>query len=492
MTPSARLNSPDREFFHLVSDAAFSNPFSAERTDLDRRIFGGEVPAVDKVRDKSISKVMERVAKLDEDGKADFRLYSGKDRELVRSTLLFETYYRFNSDFDNLVLEQINSGDTPCAVPFAGDAFALFRKRGFSSEESLQYFAFFYQIRRAFYFIDHGLSGRSRSMEDLRCHLWNNIFTHDIRWYEDSLWDRMEDFSTFLFGETGAGKGSAAAAIGRSGFIPFDNNKKRFTDSFTKNFIPINLSQFPESLIESELFGHKKGSFTGAIDTHQGVFSRCTRHGSIFLDEIGDASIPVQIKLLHVLQERSFSAVGDHEHQRFHGRVIAATNKSLDQLRNEGRIRDDFFYRLCSDVITVPPLRQRLKEDPGELDLLLERTIRRITGKSSPDVFKTVKKIMEKEPGPEYPWPGNVRELEQAVRRILLTGRYSGDTREVPAGPHARLVKGVDNETIDAQGLLSAYCSILYERHRTYEEVARISGLDRRTVKKYIQEAPPE
>jgi hypothetical protein len=489
MVKSVRLSAADREFFQLVSDAAFSNPFSTERTDLDRRIFGMSDPVDDKVRSKAILRVMNRVARLDKVGKADFRLYSGRERELVRSTLLFEIYHRFNADFDTLVLEQISKGDIPCQVSFATDAIALLKKRGLTTEESLQYFAFFYQIRRAFYFIDHSLKGQSRSMEQLKCHLWNNIFTNDIRWFENSLWNRMEDFSTFLFGETGTGKGSTAAAIGRSGFIPFDVKKKQFSESFTKNFISINLSQFPESLIESELFGHKKGSFTGAVDTHQGVFSRCTPHGSIFLDEIGDASIPVQIKLLQVLQERSFLAVGDHRQQRFHGRVIAATNKSLDLLRNEGKFRDDFFYRLCSDVITVPPLRQRLKEESGELDLLLAHTLQRIIGDHSLGLLKTVKKILEKEPGRDYPWPGNVRELEQAVRRILLTGRYSGDTREVPAGTRDRLMEGIDNETIDAQRLLSAYCSILYERHRTYEEVARISGLDRRTVKKYIQGA---
>ncbi len=134
-------------------------------------------------------------------------------------------------------------------------------------------------------------------MRNLRLHLWNNVFTHDIRWYEQYLWNRMEDFSTLLLGETGTGKGTAAAAIGRSGFIPYDEKKGCFTESFTRNFIAINLSQFAESLIESELFGHKKGAFTGAVEHHDGVFTRCTPYGSIFLDEVGDISVPIQVKL---------------------------------------------------------------------------------------------------------------------------------------------------------------------------------------------------
>lgn len=490
MASKITLSASNREFFQLVRDAAFSNPFSTERSALDKKIFGIQTPGDSGLRQRAVSRVISRVARLHEERKADIRLYTGKDRELIRSTLLFEAYHRFNTDFDNLVLQQIDKGNALCRVPFAETALTLLMKRGFSTDESLQYLAFFYQIRRAIYFIEQSLKGASPSMRQLKCHLWNNIFTDDIRWYEHSLWNRMEDFSTFLFGETGAGKGSAAAAIGRSGFIPYDETKNCFAESFTKNFISINLSQFSETLIESELFGHRKGSFTGAIDTHQGVLSRCTPHGTIFLDEIGDVSIPVQIKLLQVLQERSFSAVGDHKLKRFHGRVIAATNQPLNNMRSEGKLRDDFFYRLCSDVITVPPLRQRLKEDPKELDLLIEHTLHRIVGTPSPEMFKAVKQALEKKPGKVYPWPGNVRELEQAVRRILIMGSYDGDSKQISMNAQQMLLKGINNESVDAQGVLSAYCSILYDRYGTYEEVARISGLDRRTAKKYIEARP--
>lgn len=486
MNRRAQLSPPNREFFRNVSDAAFSNPFGPERADLDQKIFGSSNRSDDAARDGAILKVMESVAELDREGRADFRLYFGEELEAVRNTLLFETYHRFTSDFDNLILEQISKRDTPCRVPFAADTLALLGKRGFTHEEALQYFGFFYQIRRAFYFIDQSLKGRCDSMKELKKHLWNNLFTSNIRWYGNSLWNRMEDFSTFLFGETGTGKGSAAAAIGRSGFIPFNEEENRFAESFTRNFISINLSQYPETIIESELFGHRKGSFTGAIDSHQGVFSRCTPFGSIFLDEVGEISIPVQIKLLQVLQGRSFTAVGDHKPQRFYGRVIAATNRSLDGLRAAGIFRDDFYYRLCSDIITVPPLRQRLREDPGELDLLLEFTIQRIAGKASRDLLEPVKRSLKKDPGFNYQWPGNVRELEQAIRRIILTGSYNGDTRRHATSPEDRLMHEMNAGSLNAQEILSSYCSMLYSRHNTYEKVAQITGLDRRTVKKYI------
>jgi len=325
-------------------------------------------------------------------------------------------------------------------------------------------------------------------MHTLRLNLWNNVFTCNIGLYDSHLWQRMEDFSTLLLGETGTGKGAAAAAIGRSCFIPFDPAKGRFTESFTRNFISMNLSQYPETLIESELFGHRKGAFTGAVENHEGVFSRCSPHGSIFLDEIGDLSVPVQIKLLQVLQDRTFSPVGSHERLRFHGRVIAATNRPLDEMRRSGQFRDDFYYRLCSDTITVPPLRRRVAESPGELEVMIAHLLEKMLGEAREDIVSLVIDVLRRDLPPGYSWPGNVRELEQAVRRILLTRTYSGDTS---AGVATGLVSaGMAEGTIDAHTLLANYCRQLYARFGTYEEVARCMRLDRRTVKKYLQGAP--
>jgi transcriptional regulator with GAF, ATPase, and Fis domain len=362
----------------------------------------------------------------------------------------------------------------------------LFARRGFTPDEARRYFAIFYQIRRAFHFIHRGLVGTSDCMKQLRRHLWNNVFTHDIRLYERHLWNRMEDFSTVLLGETGTGKGTAAAAIGRSGFIPFDEKRGGFAESFTRSFIALNLSQFPETLIESELFGHKKGAFTGAVESHEGVFARCSPFGAIFLDEVGEVSVPVQIKLLQVLQERTFSPVGGHEKLRFRGRVIAATNKPLDQLRGGGQFRDDFFYRLCSDVITVPPLRQRIQEDPRELNDLIGLILQRLTGETSVEVIGMVRGILDSSLGKGYAWPGNVRELEQAVRRILLTRHYEGDHKAITPDLRSELVAGIESGALDADAVLSGYCRLLHERHGTYEEVARRTNLDRRTVKAYL------
>jgi transcriptional regulator with PAS, ATPase and Fis domain len=199
----------------------------------------------------------------------------------------------------------------------------------------------------------------------------------------------------------------------------------------------------------------------------------------------------VQIKLLQVLQERTFSPVGSHEKLRFRGRVIAATNKPLDQLRATGQFRDDFYYRLCSDVITVPPLRQRIAEDPRELDDLVAHLVLRLTGEKSTEAVDLVHSVIDGSLGRNYPWPGNVRELEQAVRRILLTKHYEGDHKAVAPDLQSRLRDGIDHGSVDADTLLSGYCQLLYERHGTYEEVARRTKLDRRTAKAYLEKRAP-
>jgi DNA-binding NtrC family response regulator len=490
MANPMRLSTVDRDFFRLINEVGSTNFFSAKRLEIERRITDGKndigednsVPLV-------ILNVLRRVKELEKTGKVNWRGYCEEDSRLLHGVLLFDVYYRFTEAFDRLIHSQIKSGDSPCAAPFAKDAIGLLVRRGFNEEEAVRYFAIYYQLRRAFHFIHYGLIGHCASMEKLRCDLWNNVFTFDIFEYDKNLWNRMEDFSTLILGETGTGKGVSAAAIGRSGFIPFDTVKGTFVESFTKNFIGINLSQYPETLIESELFGHKKGAFTGAIDDQKGVLALCTPHGAIFIDEIGDASIPVQIKLLQVLQERTFSPLGQRTKLRFNGRVIAATNKPLDALLERGVFREDFYYRLCSDVIVVPPLRQRLDEDPEEMNALLGLLVKRTLGGRSDEWVTRIREILHRDLGDNYAWPGNVREMEQAVRRIMLSREYRGQiyAKPAPGSLADKIQLGVNQGTLTAKEILSYYCALLHKKHDNIEEVARRMQLDRRTVKKYLQ-----
>ncbi|MEJ2201084.1 MAG: sigma 54-interacting transcriptional regulator [Desulfuromonadaceae bacterium] len=485
MTIKTRLESEERRFFQLVSEIAFSNPFSDKRDRLNKQLAGRTATGGKNLLPGVIDAVQQRVTAMERAGRANLALYGEEDRHCLTLGLLFALFHHYLGAFDELIQQQLREGDQPCAVPFSGELLARLCELGFKAAEARHYLAFFYQLRRAFYFIEQ-LVGQSPSMRQLRCALWNNIFTHNPQRYEERLWNRMEDFSTLLLGETGTGKGAAAAAIGRSGYIPFDEKRGRFAESFTRNFIAINLSQFPEALIESELFGHKKGAFTGAIDAHQGIFARCVPHGAIFLDEIGDVAVPVQIKLLRVLQERTFSPVGSHDNKPFRGRIIAATNRPLNELRRSGNFRDDFYYRLCSDLIEVPPLRQQLSEDPASLDALLTYLLTRILGATDAELVKTIRRSLQRDLPANYRWPGNVRELEQAVRRVLLNGSYAGDPFAHPI-TEDNLQLLADTGEMNAQEMLSRYCRQLHRRFGTYEEVARRTQLDRRTVKKYIQ-----
>ena len=475
----------------MISEAAFSNPFSEQRREIDRRIVDATENADwHDLQAPLLQRLDRNIRALSSSASAMAELRSKlKTRDMdidtgaVAVSILFHVFHQYINQFDTLITDQTEAGNEPCRAPFAYQCMEKLTGFGFSRSEACRYVAMFYQIRRAYYFISKGLIGDSPSMKKLRAQLWDNIFTHDISWYERCLWHRMEDFSTLLLGETGTGKGAAAAAIGRSGFIPFDPNSQKFQESFTRAFVSINLSQYPESLIESELFGHRKGAFTGAIEKHDGIFSRCSPYGAIFLDEIGDVSGPVQIKLLQVLQARTFSPVGSHDKLRFKGRVIAATNKCIDTLRREGRFRDDFYYRLCSDIITVPPLRQRIRETPRALEVLASHLMERICG-SEPKL--PVADLLKESLGKNYAWPGNVRELEQAIRRILLTGTYAGDTIS-NVSEEVALDTALDAGNLTAKELIEKYCRTLYETYGNYGEVARRTGLDWRTVKKNVQ-----
>lgn len=486
MSRKFRLKDNERKYFELIYTAGMTNPFSDERRIIDAEIAGAypDVPHQELIS-RLVAGLGARLALLEKEGRAKIDCYDGEDRRLLQTVFLFELFYMFRKRIDIVIQDQIKAGSRPVRVDFASEALDLMAKRGIVRENL---FEMAFQLRRAYFFIDRALVGRSHSMKILREKLWNNVFTHKFNIYDKYLWNRMEDFSTILLGETGTGKGTAAMAIGRSGFIPFDTASGRFVKSFTDTFISLNLSQFPETIIESELFGHKKGSFTGAVEDYKGFLGRCSPYGAIFLDEIGDVSAHVQIKLLNVLQEREFYPVGSHESLRFQGRVIAATNRSLEKLR-DGGFREDFYYRLCSDQITMPPLRARIRENPNELDDLLDHTITRLVGVRSPELFEMTKKVIAEKLGPSYKWPGNVRELEQCVRRIILTSSYEGYRKPDASDDTLSVLKtGIEQGSLSAIELLSGYCAGLYQSSGTYGDVARKTGLDWRTVKKYIDD----
>jgi DNA-binding NtrC family response regulator len=491
MAYKIKLSEFDRTFFELVADATFSNPFSLKRQELDRKIvsLATQEPADTMAWSKLVPIVVERIehtiSTLERQGKltpVKIEHFEKGDQELIKHAFLFLIFHKTIVDLDELIRKRERSPEKNMEVPFASKAIRQMTLRGFTLDEAVRYFELFYQIRRAFYFILQGLVGQSDCMRQLRMDLWNNIFTHDIRGYERHLWDRMEDFATLLEGPTGCGKGAAAAAIGKSCFIPFDASHGTFQSNFMELFVPANLSLYSSGVLESELFGHIAGSFTGAVKDYEGLFGQCRPHGTIFLDEIGELSPQIQVKLLKVLEERTYTPVGSNKTKRFHGRVIAATNRSVAELRKQGVFRDDFYYRLCADCIVVPSLAQRVQQNPAELREMVEHFTRQMTNDYNPKLADRVMEVIATRLPKDYAWPGNVRELAQCIRRVILKDDYRPDeaTRQTRLD---KITAGIKKENFSAEQLTTEYCKFLFERHESYMDVAKIMELNWRTVK---------
>lgn len=481
-----KLTSSDREFFSRVNQSAFLNPFSEERHSSD-------ASAVGKVADDPFSHLGELLNKLDASlrtvsatsTQSLYSLYDSDDAKLLEVALLFQVLHRHRDGLDAYIRNQAKARDKLLPAECASTIFSELCAKGFSVDRAESFVALLFQMRRAYYFISTGLLGQCDSMRALREKLWNVIFTSDLQFYVKCFFNRLEDFSTLLLGETGTGKGAAAKALGRSNYIPYKSDLKAFDENFAKAFLSINLSEFSENLIESELFGHCKGAFTGAVSDHEGIFSRCSRRGAIFLDEIGDVSEQIQIKLLRVLQERVFSPVGGHERFRFGGRVIAATNQDIEKLRSEGRFRNDFYYRLSSTRIELPSLRKRISENEDELTLMLAEVVRRMSGEECPDLVERIYEILSRDLPKDYNWPGNVRELEQAVRSIILSGEYAGEGITSQSKPDVDLSRCLSG-TMTLSELEKWYCRRLYDKLGSYGAVATKLGIDWRTVKQKI------
>ncbi|HYA26991.1 MAG TPA: nif-specific transcriptional activator NifA [Thermodesulfovibrionales bacterium] len=228
--------------------------------------------------------------------------------------------------------------------------------------------------------------------------------------------------NVLLRGESGTGKELAAKAI-------------HFMSPRAKNtFIKFNCASIPEGLLESELFGHEKGAFTGAMSARKGRFE-LANDGTIFLDEIGDLPLTLQPKILRVLQEKEFERVGGEKTIKVDVRLVAATSKELEGLVSEGKFREDLYYRLNVVPIFLPPVRERLEDVPLLVDYFLK--------KYNEENLKSVKIAAEVlSLFMDYDWPGNVREIENTIERLVVMSRRNiANVEELPMGMRERSVK---------------------------------------------------
>jgi two-component system response regulator HydG len=307
-------------------------------------------------------------------------------------------------------------------------------------------------------------------------HRFQNIIGKSKKMQE--IYRLMEELANLettvlVTGESGTGKDLIAKALHYSGERAF------------KPLVTVNCSALAESLLESELFGHVKGAFTGAVHDRQGRF-QAANEGTILLDEIGDISPLIQVKLLRILQDKEFERVGESIPQKVNVRVIASTNKDLKEKVRRGEFREDLYYRLKVVEITLPPLRERLEDLPLLVEhfchLFNERFKKNIEGVSS----EVLSRFMD------YPWPGNVRELEHVIERAFVLCRGGAITLEhLP--PEIRNYETASNVGISksrvkgpkgAQDILDTLNRTRWNKVRT----ARLLGISRQTVYRKIRE----
>ncbi|MEX2531746.1 MAG: sigma-54 dependent transcriptional regulator [Gemmatimonadota bacterium] len=287
--------------------------------------------------------------------------------------------------------------------------------------------------------------------------------------------------TVLVVGETGTGKELVARAI------------HEVSDRVRKPFVPVNCSALTESLLESELFGHVKGAFTGAIHSRRGLFE-AAQGGTLFLDEVATIGPAIQVKLLRVLQERVITPVGGTEPVPVDFRLVAATNEELEREVREGRFREDLYYRLNVFPIRVPPLRERRADIPLLANAFRLRFARENGVTAPPILPETLSRMMA------HDWPGNVRELENVIERSLILHSGSRSLPFEPAGSAAALESGErdllgrarrtrwDLDRLEREYILK----VLDEEGWHQARAATILGINRRTLyrklKRYREE----
>lgn len=296
------------------------------------------------------------------------------------------------------------------------------------------------------------------------------------RIYNDIAKVAASSATLLITGESGTGKELVARAIHYNGA------------RVSAPFVPVNCGGIPAGLLDSELFGHMRGAFTGASESRAGFFQTADG-GTIFLDEISETGLDMQVKLLRVLQDKNVYMVGSRRGQKVNVRIIAATNKDLPALVEKGGFREDLFYRLNVVTITLPPLRMRGDDIPLLTHHFLERFAKEI-GRPTPQISDNVLKVLRK-----YHWPGNVRELENVLHRLMVM--MEGDFIDVPDLPSLMRFSALrENEPLRKLTEVESehIRAVLAGANGNKSRAAEILGIDRKTLreklKKYSIKSP--
>ena len=313
---------------------------------------------------------------------------------------------------------------------------------------------------------DMGIVGRSQSMQEV---------------FKTIGQLAGSDATALITGESGTGKELVARAI-------YHNSQRN-----SQSYLPINCAAIPENLLESELFGHEKGAFTGATSQRIGKFEQC-HQGTLFLDEIGDMTLATQAKILRVLQNGTIERVGGNKSINVDVRIIAATNKKLEEAVAENEFREDLFYRLNVVRVSLPPLRKRSEDIPLLIDYFL-KVIAESEGSKVKSILETAQTALL-----NYSWPGNVRELENVIRRTIVMAK--GDAirlDDLPANVYSKdgIVSSIENKTFNqseplvsptASNDISSLAATLFQWAKSQPDLAILPVVERELVAHALRE----
>ncbi|SPE37447.1 Sigma54 specific transcriptional regulator, Fis family [Candidatus Sulfopaludibacter sp. SbA3] len=490
----ASLSPAQRALLQAVSELAYCNPFLPERVVLERAVLGAEFHEGEPVWSQSVEdperpreNVWRIAAKLEPLVEQARGHLQEQDPPLYEDAVLHLLYQRYYPKFFEAGFGA-QSGK-PGRWRFYQEFVADWNHFGLpAAHDPSHIFACFRQIQRAFEQVFRDIIGSSMPAARLRASIWQSIFTHDMRRYRRTLYARMGEFATLITGPSGTGKELVAREIAQSRYVPFDVQRLSFADDGAGSFFPINISALSPTLVESELFGHRRGAFTGAVGDRKGWLEMCPELGSVFLDELGDLDPAIQVKLLRVIETRTFHPVGDTAARQFRGKLITATNRDLGASMKKGLFREDLYYRLCSDQVVTPSLAAQLSDSPGVLRELVFYMSRRVAGAEAEELAPEVMDWITGNLGSDYAWPGNYRELEQCVKNVLIRRNYR-PSDSAAADPIEALAGDLRAGRLTADELLARYVTLVYSRTGSYEETARRLGLDRRTVKAKVDTA---
>jgi transcriptional regulator with AAA-type ATPase domain len=481
-----------------IHSLAFVNPFAVKRDEIEGRIItqlgcSNLSGSINRVFTKEFNEVLYWV------NKGEQALLSGmvKDfnstrrAEQMASLAYFSLYHELVDDLDALI-ESEESDSTANRKLFKKIESGIKKRRPLVSggrstmwEQAEHLFACFYQLRRAFLCLFNEIVGWSEPVRALRVRVWESVFTKDMLSYQQWMHESVGRFPTLILGPTGSGKEIVARAIGLSRFIPYDSSSGQFASNPKKSFCPVNLSALTETLIESELFGHRKGSFTGAMRDHAGIFKTAGHYGTVFLDEIGEVPESIQVKLLRILQSGEFQAIGGDTPSFYEGKIIAATHRDLSEEVSQGRMREDFFYRLCGDQVNTIALKDILAGNPKEIENSIHYICTKLFGLDGAKELssKVVDRLQSSIPQ-NYSWPGNFRELEQAVRNIIIHDEFVPLAKDI--GSECDFNEVYRNTQFTLNKWSRLYTQKAYENAGSYREAARRLEVDQRTLKKWV------